>query len=72
MFGRSRFLSFPTVIGAVICGNDLKGLFVALELFRGRQYLDPRLMSTGKRNFRKRQLQRSLMQTQVSRIPLPQ
>jgi hypothetical protein len=39
-----------------------------LELFLGRQYLDPHLMSTGKRSIRKRQLQKRLMQAQVSRF----
>ncbi|KAL9386102.1 hypothetical protein Peur_023112 [Populus x canadensis] len=47
MFFRSRFLSFPLVIGAVV-----------LELFQGRQYLDPNLMITGKRSLWKRHLQK--------------
>ncbi len=38
-----------------------------LELFLERQYLDPQLMSTGKRSFKKRQLQRRLIQAQLSR-----
>ena len=36
--------------------------FAALELFQGRQYLDPHLMSTGKGSLRKRQLQKRLTQ----------
>lgn len=43
------------------------GFFAELELFPGRRYLDPHLMNTGERSFRKRKLQRILMQTQVSR-----
>lgn len=39
--------------------------FAGLELFQARQYLDPHLMSTGKRSSRKRQRQRGLMQAQV-------
>lgn len=45
---------------------DLKNVygFAELELFQARQSLDPLWMSTGKRNSRKKQLQRRLMQAQ--------
>lgn len=41
--------------------------FAALESFQGRQYLDPHLMSTGKRSLRKRQLQKRRTQAPPSK-----
>lgn len=38
--------------------------YAGLELFQERQYLDPHLMTIGKRNLRKRQLQKRLMEAQ--------